>query len=160
MGEETQTTEVRSEPVALAKAENKVDLTLFRNVQREIADTAEKPELFKEVVNEDIKKSIGNDGKVDKALLSTVEEYIDIVREPYSVDYYRAQEIYNSLTEENFEVIDKYILDKIKTSNKKSTFDVYDKILKGLEDVLNISDDHNTMHRITTVAKFIKNGIK
>ena len=151
MGEETQTTEVGTSPI---------DLTLFRSVQRDMSATAENSELVKEVVNEDIKKSIGNDGKVDKELLSTVEEYIDIVREPYSVDYYSAGEIYNSLTEENFETIDKYILDKIKASNKKSTFDVYDKILKGLEDVLNISDDHNTMHRITTVAKFIKNGIK
>ncbi len=164
MGEETQNTEVGTQLVMSAEAvitgesAEKPDLTLFRKVQREIGGTAENKELFNEVVNEDIKTSIGNDGKVDKALLNTVEEYKDIVKEPYSVDYYMAGEIFNVLTEDNFETIDKYILDKIKSSNQKTTFEVYDKILKALENVLSLSDDHNTMHRIVTVAKFIKHG--
>ncbi len=118
MGEETKTTEVGTEPV-------KQDFTLFRRAQQEIGENASDKKLFKEVVNDNIKKSIGTDGKIDKSLFQTVQEYIDIAKEPYSVDYYGAKEIYNGLTESNFKAIDKYILDKIKTSNQKPTFDVY-----------------------------------
>jgi hypothetical protein len=157
MGEETNTKEIGSSPVIPTRDEP-VDLTLFRNVQRDIGYTASNEKLFNEVVNDDIKKSLGNDGKIDKSLFKTVHEYIDIVREPYAVEYYGAGEIYNGLTEGKFETIDKYILDKIKKSNQKPTFDVYNKILKALEDVLNISDDHETMHRIITVNKFIEHG--
>jgi hypothetical protein len=147
MGEET--TEEKVKP----------DLTLFRRAQQEIGEGASNKELFKEVLNEDIKKSIGNDGNIDKSLFGTVQEYVDIVGEPFSVGYYGANAIYNDLTESNFKAIDKYVLDKIKTSKQKPTPDVYNKVLKSLEGLLNLSGDHETMHRIKTVFNFIEHGI-
>ena len=148
MGEETKTSEEVAKP----------DLTLFRRAQRDIGETAVNGELFKEVVNENIKKSIGNDGEVDQSLFQTVEEYSEIMNEPYSVKFYMAKEIYNTLTEADFREIDKYILEKIKGSKQKTTFEVYDKTLRKLESMLNLSDDHDTMHRINTITKFIKHG--
>jgi len=148
MGEETKTTEEIAKP----------DLTLFRRAQQEIGSTASNKELFKEVANEDIKKSIGSDGSIDLSLFKTIDEYIEITKEPYSVKFYEAKEIYNEMTEYDFKKIDKYILDKIKKTNQKSTFEVYNKVLRTLEDVLNLSDDHDTMHRIVTISKFIQHG--
>lgn len=152
MGEEAKTTEVGASPVA------KVDLSLFRQAQRNIAETASNKGIFKEVANEDIKKSIGNDGEVDQSLFKSVDEYIEIMKQPYSVKFYNAKEIYNAMTEADFERIDKYVLDKIKSSHQKTTFEVYEKMLRAIEGALSLSDDHDTMHRIVTISKFIKNG--
>ena len=149
MGEETQTTEIRPKPV---------DPTLFRRAQQDLSVTAVRPDLVKEVLNEDIKKSIGTDGEVDETLFNTVDEYVDVMKEPYSVKYFKAKEVFNGLTEKDFESIDEYILDKIKASNQKTTFEVYNKLLAALEDVLGLSEDHETMHRIVQTVKFIEHG--
>lgn len=154
MGEDTQVKTSDNTPTETPKP----DLSLFRTARRELVDNSERPEIMKEVVNDDIKESIGNDGEIDESLFKTVDEYLEIVREPYAVKYYRADEIYNALTEKDFEAIDNYVMEKIRSSNQKSTFEVYHKILGALEDALQLSDDHQTMHRITTVAKFIKHG--
>ena len=148
MGEETQKgQETGSKPV---------DLTLFRSAQRDLSQTASDQGVLEDVVNEDIKSHI--EGEVDQDLFETVEEYIEIIKEPYAVKYFKAAEIFNGLTEGDFESIDGYILDKIKNSNQKTTFEVYEKILKALEESLSISEDHETMHRIVQIVKFIEHG--
>lgn len=148
MGEETKTSEEVVKP----------DSTLFRGMQRDIGKTAVNGELFKEVINEDIRKSISNDGRIDISLFKTVDEYREIIGEPYSVKFYEAKEIYNRMTEDDFENIDRYILNEIKKAHQKSTLEVYTKTLKNLERILNLSDDYETMHRIVTVSKFIQHG--
>ena len=148
MGEETQKgQETGSKPV---------DLTLFRSAQRDLSQTASDQGVLEDVVNEDIKSHI--EGEVDQDLFETVEEYIEIIKEPYAVKYFKAAEIFNGLTEGDFESIDRYILDKIKSSNQKTTFEVYDKLLAALEGALNLSEDYETMHRIVQVVKFIEHG--
>lgn len=152
MGEETQTSDRGTNSLERSPA---LDLTVFRTLQR---SEPASPDALKKAFNDDVKASIGGDGPVDQEMFETVDEYLEIVGEPYSAKYFMAEDILNDLTRDDFKVIDEHILSRIKEKKQKTSFDVYKKTLEGLESLLGLDKDNETMHRILKIVKFIKNG--
>lgn len=131
------------------------DPTLFRKAQA-IRPQVRDVDVLNKVVEEAKSYSISGE-EIPKRLYEFVEQYQVSKKQPYSVDYFGAKEIYNDETKKDFEKIDEFIMAKLKEANQKTSLEAYGEILQKIEEALGLTKNSELFHRIKEIIKFISN---
>lgn len=138
------------------KTEIREDPTLFRRAQLIESEVSDKKVL--ETVVESARQYTLGGTEIPKRFYEFIEQYQESKRQPYAVEFYKAEAIYGEKTKEDFKTIDDYILQALRKANQQTTPEAYEDVLLKIEDALGLTKNSETLHRITEVVKFINYG--